>query len=129
MTSSRHGPLPEYGNYGTCCLLIYQETVEAAQAVSDHKFRLCDISFIAKCLIIVSLGISTKLRKFISYLYRKFCHKKSRWQAKCSWLFTESKPEGKAALKYEEFQNTGRDKHKERSTFLCNKLLIIIKHI
>lgn len=77
MTSSRHGPLPEYGNYGTCCLLIHQETVKAAQAVSDHKFRLCDISFIAKCMVIVSLGISTKLRKFISYLYRKFCHKKA----------------------------------------------------
>lgn len=129
MTSSRHGPLPEYGNYDTCCLLIHQETVEAAQAVSDHKFRLCDISFIAKCMIIVSLGISTKLRKFISFLCRKFFHKKSRWWPKWSWLFTESKPEGKAALKYEEFQNTGRDKHKERSTFLCNKLLIIIKHI
>lgn len=76
MTSSRHGPLPEYGNYDTCCLLIHQETVEAAQAVSDHKFRLCDISFIAQCMIIVSLGISTKLRKFISYLCCKFCHKK-----------------------------------------------------
>lgn len=48
MTSSRHGPLAEYGNYGTCCLLIHQEIAGAAEAVSDHKFRLGDIFFIVK---------------------------------------------------------------------------------